>query len=77
MSGSVKAVNGLAMVSHNPNLNRVAKPKRNVVRVAQRERRIRLNYSATIWVGSRIASHIDAPGRDQLPHLFCSWPELR
>ncbi|WP_417021314.1 hypothetical protein [Bradyrhizobium elkanii] len=25
----------------------------------------------------RIASHIDAPGRDQLPHLFCSWPELR
>jgi hypothetical protein len=30
-----------------------------------------------IVVRFRIASHIDAPGRDQLPHLFCSWPELR
>ncbi|MDA9390424.1 hypothetical protein WN73_06860 [Bradyrhizobium sp. CCBAU 45394] len=29
------------------------------------------------FVELRIASHIDAPGRDQLPHLFCSWPELR
>ncbi len=34
-------------------------------------------YSATIWVGSRIASHIDAPGCDRLPHLFCSWLGLR
>ena len=32
---------------------------------------------AAIRVTVRIASHIDAPGRDQLPHLFCSWLGLR
>ncbi|GEC59547.1 MULTISPECIES: hypothetical protein [Bradyrhizobium] len=35
------------------------------------------NYSATIRMRARIASRIDAPGPDRLPHLFCSWLGLR
>ncbi|WP_442869913.1 reverse transcriptase domain-containing protein [Bradyrhizobium sp. CCBAU 45389] len=35
------------------------------------------NCAASIRVRLRIAAYSDVPGRDRLPHLFCSWLGLR